>query len=105
VREAAAILAASEAFVGLEGFLGHLARAVDCPAVIVLGGRALPETFGYPGNEYLAAPMPCAPCGLRNRCEHDRGCLTGVGVEAVLGALGRLLARSRDPLPVAKAVV
>jgi len=47
LREAAAILAASEVFIGLEGFLTHLARAVDCPSVVVQGGRARPETFGY----------------------------------------------------------
>ena len=105
LREAAAILAASEAFVGLEGFLGHLARAVDCPAVIVLGGRTSPETLGYPGNEYLASPTPCAPCGLRNRCDYGRACLAGVGVEAALGALRRLLERNPRPLPVARATV
>jgi len=99
LREAAAIVAASAAFVGLEGFLGHLARAVDCPAVLVLGGRGRPETVGYPGNEYLAAPTPCTPCGLRNRCDYRRACLDGVTVDAVLAALDRVLGRPRQPLP------
>ena len=105
VREAAAVLAASEAFVGLEGFLGHLARAVDCPAVILLGGRATAENLGYPGNEYLAAPTSCAPCGLRNRCDHSRACLADMEVEAVAAALRRLLDRGRRPLPVARAIL
>lgn len=105
LREAAAVLAASEAFVGLEGFLGHLARAVDCPAVIVLGGRVSQETVGYPGNEYLVSPTPCAPCGLRNRCDHGRACLTGVEVGDVLSALRRVLERARQPLPVARVQV
>ncbi len=53
LREAAAILAASEVFVGLEGFLTHLARAVDCPAVVIVGGRVRPETAGYACNVNL----------------------------------------------------
>jgi hypothetical protein len=105
IREAAAVIAASEAFVGLEGFLGHLARAVDCPAVIVLGGRAAVSTVGYPCNEYLAATTACAPCGLKNRCIHDRACLQGVSVADVLAALSRVLARPRRPLPVDTAVI
>jgi hypothetical protein len=105
LRGAAAVLSASEAFVGLEGFLAHLARAVECPAVIVLGGRTLPDTFGYPGNEYLSSPTPCTPCGLRSGCDFGRACLTGVGVDAVLAALGRILSRAPGPLPEATALI
>ena len=98
MREAAAVISASKAFVGLEGFLGHLARAVNCPAVIVLGGRAAATTVGYPCNEYLAAPTPCAPCGLRNRCAYDRACLQRVTAVEVLAALERVLGRPRHHL-------
>ena len=43
----------SLAFVGQVGFLMHLARAVDCRAVIVYGGRETPAQSGYPCNENL----------------------------------------------------
>jgi len=101
IREAAAVIAESEAFVGIEGFFGHLARAVDCPSVLVLGGRVGREKVGYTCNEYLSAPTPCTPCGLRNQCMHGRACLEGVSAEAVLAALTRVIARRGRDLPVA----
>ena len=53
LREAAAILANSRVFVGLDGFLMHLARAVDCRSVIVYGGRTRPSVIGYAVNENI----------------------------------------------------
>jgi ADP-heptose:LPS heptosyltransferase len=47
LRQSAAILANSLVFVGLEGFLMHLARAVDCRSVIIYGGRIKPTQIGY----------------------------------------------------------
>ena len=99
LREAAAILAASEAFVGLEGFLTHLARAVDCPAVVVLGGRARPETFGYSCNVNLGSHVECSPCGLRDGCPHDLKCLTEI-LPATVAAAVRELAARRPPRPL-----
>jgi hypothetical protein len=103
LREAAAILASSAAFVGLEGFLTHLARAVDCPAVVVFGGRARPETFGYPSNINLFEPVDCAPCGLRNTCSFERFCLSRITPEAVANAARALAGRPREHLSVAQA--
>jgi hypothetical protein len=99
IRTAASILAGSACFVGLVGFPMHLARAVDCRAVIVYGGREAPWQSGYTGNENLYTPVPCSPCWLWNRCEHDRKCLTAIGPGAVIDAIARQLARSDEPLP------
>lgn len=103
LREVAAVLAESVCFIGLEGFLTHLARAVDCPAVVVLGGRARPEIFGYPGNINLHSPVDCAPCGLRDGCPHEMKCMTAITPAAVVAAARELAARPRTPLPVATA--
>ena len=43
-RELASILKNSLLHIGLVSFPMHLARAVDCRAVIVFGGREGPET-------------------------------------------------------------
>ncbi len=98
LREAAAVLANSVAFVGLEGFLAHLARAVDCPSVVVFGGRAKPETFGYSANINLYEAVDCAPCGLRDTCAYERKCLTRIAPEAVVTAVATLATRSRGTL-------
>ncbi len=102
LREAAAVIAQSEVFIGLEGFLAHLARAVDCPAVVVLGGRVSATTTGYSGNEYLSHEAPCAPCGQRDLCDRSRECIMGVRVDEVLDAIGRVVQRGRAPLPTTR---
>jgi Glycosyltransferase family 9 (heptosyltransferase) len=106
LREAAAILAASEVFVGLEGFLTHLARAVDCPSVVVLGGRARPETFGYACNVNLCGAVDCSPCGLRDGCPHDLKCLAEILPDTVAAAVRDLAARHPPrPLPAETVMV
>jgi len=97
-RETAAILANSLVFVGLEGFVMHLARAVECPAVIVLGGRTAPWQFGYSCNMNLYSPVPCAPCWLWNTCPHDRMCMKDISVASVVEAIHSQLSKPRGPL-------
>ena len=87
LREAAAILQQSVAFVGLVGFLMHLARAVGTPGVIVYGGREHPSQSGYPENHNLYTPMPCGPCWLWNRCDFGRACMDAVAAGDVAVAL------------------
>jgi hypothetical protein len=100
LRHVAAVIAASELFVGLEGFLTHLARAVDCPSVVVIGGRARPGVYGYSCNENLQRPVFCSPCGLRNGCPNDLACMQEISVQDVMDAVHRLAARNLPrPLP------
>jgi hypothetical protein len=52
LRQTAAVLANSDLFVGAIGGLMHLARAVECPAVIAYAGEP-PELCYYAGNAYV----------------------------------------------------
>ena len=106
LRETAAILGASDAFVGLEGFLGHLARAVDCPAVIVMGGRATTDIFGYSANRNFTHFPACGPCGLRTGCPNDMACMRAIAPKHVTAAVHELLANPpARPLAVSTAVL
>jgi hypothetical protein len=100
LRESAAILRSARAFVGLVGFLMHLARAVDCPAVIVYGGRETPALTGYPCNLNLTATPPCSPCWQRSLCDHARVCMNEISADAVIAALKKMLASPRGALAV-----
>ena len=100
LRQSAAMLANSLAFVGQVGFLMHLARAVDCRSVIVYGGRERPDQSGYTCNENLFSTPPCSPCWQRNRCDFDRTCLRSISVDDVVRALDRTAARHGEPLRV-----
>ncbi|MDD3180117.1 MAG: hypothetical protein PHQ04_07155 [Opitutaceae bacterium] len=98
--DAARELAGCDLFVGLVGFLMHLARAVECPAVIVYGGREPPEITGYACNTNLANRPPCAPCWQFSRCDHARLCLAAITPDSVITAVHRMLAAPPSrPLP------
>lgn len=98
LREAAAILANSMVFIGLVGFLMHLARAVDCRSVIVYGGRETPDKTGYIANKNLVGRTPCSPCWEENKCDYDRECMKMISVEAVVNAALEQIARHGRPL-------
>jgi ADP-heptose:LPS heptosyltransferase len=85
-------------FIGLVGFLMHLARAVNTRSVIVYGGRELPSQSGYTCNENITHLLPCSPCWQWNRCAFEHACMTGIQSEAVLAAVRRQLARVGEPM-------
>lgn len=93
IRATAAILHRSILFVGLEGFLMHLARAVDCRSVIVYGGRTLPSQVGYSSNENLVTELGCSPCWGRNTCNNGRKCMDDILPDRVIAAVERQAAR------------
>jgi hypothetical protein len=98
IRQSAAILKQSEIFIGLVGFLMHLARAVDTRSVIVYGGRELPSQTGYTCNENITSILPCSPCWQWNRCAFEHSCMTGIQSGAVINAVRRQLARMGEPI-------
>lgn len=100
VRQTAAILGQSRAFVGLVGFVMHLARAVDCRAAIVFGGREAPWQSGYTCNENLHEAVECAPCWQWSRCDHDRVCMKNITVDRVVEAVRKTASRHGQPLEV-----
>lgn len=105
VRETAAIVAASLAVVCQEGFLMHLARAVNVRAVVVYGGALEPVITGYVANANLYSPEPCAPCWRRNRCEHDRICMTNIRPAHVIAALDQVVQKAGQPLELETTVL
>lgn len=98
IREAAAILSHARLYVGHEGFLMHLARATECPSVIIFGGRSTPEQLGYTCNSNLYSPVPCSPCWRANTCDFNRQCMQAISVADVVTAIREMLARPRNPL-------
>jgi ADP-heptose:LPS heptosyltransferase len=100
IRESAAILANSLVFIGLVGFLMHLARAVDCRSVILYGGRETPAQTGYIANQNLYTPVKCAPCWFRNNCDYDHKCMSAITVEQVINAAAAQITRYGTPLEV-----
>ena len=98
IRQTAAILHHARLYVGTVGFLMHVARAVECPSVIIFGGREAPTQSGYICNSNLYSAVPCAPCWRSNTCDFDRKCMQAISVEDVVRAIREMLVRPRSPL-------
>jgi hypothetical protein len=105
MRQSAAVLSQARLHVGHEGFLMHLARAVECPSVIIFGGRVAPYQIGYSCNLNLYSALSCAPCWRANTCEFDRQCMQDISVPDVVAAIRQMLDRPRAPLAVETAEV
>jgi hypothetical protein len=100
IRQSAAILHHARLYVGTVGFLMHLARAVDCPSVIVYGGREAPSQSGYICNKNLYTALPCAPCWRWNTCDIDRKCMSQILAENVVASIHEMMSKPRTPLTV-----
>ena len=100
LRQAAATIANSTVFVGIVGFLMHLARAVDRRSVIVYGGREAPWQSGYTGNINLTGEVPCAPCWYLSKCGFGHRCMTEISVESVVSAVLQAAVRIGEAMPI-----
>lgn len=90
IRQTAGILKNSQMFIGLVGFLMHLARSVECRSVIIYGGREHPDQSGYQENINLYAQTECSPCWYWNSCEFWKKCMEMITVEDVLEAVRKI---------------
>lgn len=88
-RQACAVLAHSQAYVGPEGGLHHAAAAVGRPAAVIFGGYISPSITGYAMHRNLYAGGE--PCGMRIPCGHCREAMEQITVEMVAEALGQIL--------------
>lgn len=91
IRQAARILKQARCYVGEVGGLMHLARAVDCPSVVIYGGRESPSQSGYEANVNLVGKVPCSPCWIIKNCPHDMDCMDLIQPAEVAAAVKRLL--------------
>jgi hypothetical protein len=95
IRGAGAVLAGARLFVGMEGGLMHLARAVETRSAIVFTGFISPEFSGYPENENVYRPDVGheTPCWRREPCECR--CAENVEAKDVVAACEAALARGQ----------
>lgn len=97
LRQLAAVLSHCRLYVGTVGFLMHLARAVDCPAVIVYGGREAPWQSGYNFNANVVSLTQCSPCWRYSKCDFDHVCMTSISASDVMSAIRQKLTEPSSP--------
>jgi hypothetical protein len=105
IRDSGLILKNANLFVGLEGALMHIARAVDCQSVIIWGGRLKPHQVGYPCFENINVEMDCSPCWIPNACPNDMACMKEISPRQVIDRIENLLASKKEILEVDEILV
>jgi hypothetical protein len=105
LRQTAATIAASKLFIGTQGFLPHLARAVDTRSVVIFGGREHAWQSGYIANINLESFPSCSPCWAMSRCSNDRTCMAQISVDDVCSAVLRAIEEVEKPLLVQTEVI
>lgn len=100
VRETASILYHSTLLVSHEGFLMHLARAVNCKSVIIYGGRISPQQIGYSCNSNIYQKEECSPCWRNNTCEYDKICMQNISTNRVLKEIELQLSAGKQDLEI-----
>lgn len=93
LRQTASVLYNSDLFVGQIGGLMHLARAVDCPAVIAFSS-AEPDYFSsYSGNKNVKSDFECKlprQKGIFESCNHCPNalrCTRDIPLDKMLAAI------------------
>jgi len=95
IRKVALIMKRSSFFIGLEGGLMHLAKAVGTKSIIVYGGLISPKISGYGENINVYNNVDCSPCfshsqGTLGQCESMK-CMKGITVEMVAKKIAKWL--------------
>ena len=91
LREAAGVMAGARLFIGMVGFLMHVAAAVGTRSLVIFGGREHPDQSGYAQNRNLFTELDCSPCWLWNRCPYERECMRRITAAQVIDEARRLL--------------
>lgn len=105
LRETASVIAASKLFIGTQGFLQHVARAVDTRSVVIFGGREHAWQTGYIANINLETFPSCSPCWAMSRCAHDRICMAKISINDVCNAIFQAIEETGKPLSVQMEII
>jgi ADP-heptose:LPS heptosyltransferase len=62
IRDSAAVIKNSVGFIGLEGGVMHIAKAVNIDSVIIFGGFLNPKVTQYDSNINIVNLVECSPC-------------------------------------------
>lgn len=94
IRESAAVVGNARLFLGLEGGLMHLAKAMSVRAVIIYGGYLNPDIIGYNDNINIYERTTCSPCATSEKkaspCSHMT-CMQNIRPQRVIDEINKIL--------------
>jgi ADP-heptose:LPS heptosyltransferase len=98
LEQLAAVVAASDLYVGPVSGPMHIAVAVGTPSVTICGGYESPRGLEHLSsvksttNVILSSDLPCSPCWLREPCPIGLKCLASISAAQVQKAIAGVLA-------------
>ncbi len=100
VRESCEVLARCAMLICNDSGVQHLAAAVGTPCVSLFTRREFPGMWWPHGaqHEVLLKDVECHTCFL-DACPYDNKCIKAIGVDEVIAAAGRVLARQPESKP------
>lgn len=102
LRETFYVISRAKIVLTIEGFISHVAAALERPLVIIFSGYHDPNAFYY-GSAYkvMAAPMPkCAPCDKVVCTTPGKPCTSNISVQQVIQSVKETLNKysTHDPI-------
>jgi ADP-heptose:LPS heptosyltransferase len=100
VRESCEVLTRCAMLICNDSGVQHLAAAVGTPCVSLFTRREFPGMWWPhgPQHQVLMENVECHTCFL-DVCPHDNKCIKAIGVDEVIAAAGRVLARLPNSKP------
>ena len=100
VRDSCEVLARCAMLICNDSGVQHLAAAVGTPCVSLFTRREFPGIWWPhgPQHQVLMKNVECHTCFL-DVCPHDNKCIKAIGVDEVIAAAGRVLARLPNSKP------
>ena len=100
IRDSCEVLARCAMLVCNDSGVQHLAAAVGTPCVSLFTRREFPGMWWPhgPQHEVLMKDVECHTCFL-DACPYDNKCIKAIGVDEVIAAAARVLARHPDSKP------
>ena len=100
LRQTAATLYNSRCYAGPQGALIHLARAVDCPAIIINPSAEPYSDMSYPEYQAVSPEHPCPYCTsggmFFENCEYPERCMEDISAQKVIKTLENELSHARQ---------
>lgn len=94
IKDSLALLKEVDFLIGNDSGNLHMASSVGTPVIGLYGPmpyekwRALGEN-----NILLKADLPCMPCNLKGKCEHNKACMKSISIKAVKHAIDKLISQ------------
>jgi len=97
LRQLAALLDRAKLCVGLESAPAHIAAAVDCPHVVIIGGGHFGRFMPYsPKTTLVYNKMDCYGCNWRCKYGRDIRCIKAITVDMVEQAVNGWLKKAAE---------